>query len=889
MPKASPIRSSFNAGELSPLLDGRVDIAKYSNGCAQMENFIPTVQGPAVRRGGTRFVSAVKNTSDRTWLLPFQFNITQAFMLEFGDQYIRFYTDHGQLLTDANAAYNGATAYDIGDLVIDGGIVYYCIQAGSGHTPASSPTYWYAQEAAPDPAYESIYEIPSPYTVADLAADDGTLALDWVQSGDVIYITHEAYPVQKLSRYGNTRWTLDDAPFTAGPFKDQNTDRSIKVYASVATGTVTLTASSDIFTADHVGSFFYLEPDQTSITPWTSNEEFTPASWSAPFYRRSDGKTYKNSQAGPAAGYWRTGADAPVHTYGTESDGPGSTVQVGGATGLFYKTGLEWEFICGGWGYVLITGYTSGTQVTATVQGKWQLPAGVVGSTHSTFRWAHGAWSAAEGYPTNVTFFRERLVFAMGQRLYFSVAADFENFAAINEANEVVADRAITVTLSTDQPQPIRWMIPSQALLIGTAGAEFACQENSTQEVFSPGNVKIEQQSSDGSNGCFPVGINYSTLFVQRSGRKLKEAAYNLQQNGYVTSDLAVLAEHITLGGIQQMAWQREPYQVLWCVRGDGVLLGFTFNKEQDVVGWHRHPLASDLFFEGVESVSVIPTPDGTADEVWMICARNIQGNIVRYVEYMEREYITGQDIADAYYVDCGLTYDGSPATVISGLDHLQGRWVQVLADGSNHPDCQVSIPASFTGSISGTTLTVTAVSLGEVQIYQILSGTGVQSGTYILEQLSGTAGGAGTYRVNIAQVVASTTISCTGGQIVLQRSASTVHVGIGHAAILQTTRIEAGAGDGTAQGKMKRINKAVFRFVNTLGAWVGPTPGQLDELQFRSPSDPMNQPPPIFTGDKLVEWPNGYDFDGYITVAQLQPLPMTVVAIMPQLHTFDR
>ena len=754
MPKASPIRSSFNAGELSPLLDGRVDIAKYNNGCKVLENFIPAVQGPAVRRPGTRFVREVKDSADITWLLPFTFNNQQAFILEFGDQYIRFYTNHG--------------------IVLSGGLPY---------------------------------EIATPYAAADLTAADGTFALDYVQSGDVIYLTHGSYPVQKLSRFGNTNWTIAAVSFTNGPFKDQNVDQSITVTPSANIGTITLTASSGIFQAGHVGSYFYLEPsDLSNIKPWTAGQEWTTSPYNE--VRRSDGKIYicTTSGAPSTSKVWRTGPDKPVHNYGTEIDGGGQAIH----GTVVEREGLDWTYLTKGYGYVLITGFTSSTVVTAVVQGNDTLP-----STVATFRWAHGSFSAAEGYPTNVTFFRERLTFAKGQQLFFSVTGDFENFAAVNQSGEVVADRAINVTLSTDQPQAIQWMVPSQSLLIGTAGSELACHENTTNEVFAPGNVKIEQQTSDGSNGCSPALVGYSTLFVQRSGRKLKEAAYNFQQNGYVTSDLTVLSEHITVGSIKQLAWHKEPYVCLWAARGDGVLLGFTFNKEQDVVCWHRHPMPG----AEVESIAVIPAPDGTRDELWMIVKMTVNGSTRRYVEYMELGYQTGDSQTyDVFYVDSGATYIGAPTTTISGLGYLEGKTVQILADGATHPDRLVNF-----------------------------------------------------------------------GAINLQLPASVVHVGIGYDSVLQTNRIEAGAGDGTAQGKTKRIQKCVFRFMDTLGAQVGPDENTLDEIEFRNPNDPMNQPPPIFTGDKLMEWPDGYNFDGYIMVVQDQPLPMTVVAIMPQVHTFDR
>ena len=810
MPKASPIRSSFNAGELSPLLDGRVDVAKYANGCRTLENFIPTVQGPAVRRAGTRFVAEVKASANRTWLARFEFSNTQAYVLEFGDQYLRFYTNHGQLLTGSVTAYNGATAYTVGDLASSGGVNYYCIAATTGNAPPNA-TYWY-------PLTGSVYEIPTPWTTSDLTdATDGTFTLSMAQSGDVIYIAHPSYPLRKLSRFGNTRWTLAEAPLTNGPFKTQNTTRTSTIYASATSGTVTLTASTALFTANMVGSFVYLEPaDLSSILPWTAGQEY----YVAPFgtKRRSDGKTYNCTTLGAptATKAWRTGADKPVHTYGTQADGDYSP-RIG--TNI-EREGLDWQFVDTGFGYVKITGFTSSTQVTAVVQGNNPLPAGVVGAGNATFRWAMGSFSGAEGYPSRVTFFRERLTLAKGQQLYFSVVGDFENFAAKNDSGEIVADRAIQVTISSDQVNTVQWLAASQALIIGTSGGEFACLENATTEPFAPGNVKIEQQTSDGSRTVTPVRVGYSVLMVQRSGRKLREVNYNFQQQGWVTNDLTVLAEHVTQGGVQQITWHKEPYVAAWAVRADGQLLGFTFNKEQDVVGWHRHKIGGAFGSGGavVESVCAIPAPDGTRDELWLIVKRTINGQTKRYVEYLEREYQSGDTQASCFYVDSGLTYSGSPATTISGLSHLEGQTVQVLADGATHPDRTVS-----------------------------------------------------------------------SGAISLQVSASTVQVGLACPATLSPTRLEAGAGDGTAQGKTKRINKMVLRFLNTLGCKAGPSLTVLDEIPFRDGSDPMDQPPPLFTGDKLMEWPGDYDFDGYIVVRQEQPLPMTVVAIMPQLHTFDR
>jgi hypothetical protein len=369
--------------------------------------------------------------------------------------------------------------------------------------------------------------------------------------------------------------------------------------------------------------------------------------------------------------------------------------------------------------------------------------------------------------------------------------------------------------VASDQVNTVEWLAPGDGLLIGTAGGEFLCQELTTDEPFGPGNVKIIQQSLFGSRSVIPVQVGEAILFVQRSGRKLRELTYEFASNKYKSSDLTVLAEHITRGGIQDIVYQQEPHNIVWCVRNDGLLLGFTFNREQDVLGWHRHPIGGDGI---VECVEVIPCPDGSQDDLWMIVRRTIDGQTKRYIEYLEQDFTEEDDIEDAFFVDSGLTYDGSPADEISGLDHLEGEEVDILADGSAHPRRTV-----------------------------------------------------------------------TGGAITLQREASKVQIGLPCPATLSTLRPEAGAQDGTAQGKTKRINKVAVRFLATLGGKAGPDTDNLDEIQFRRGSDPMDSAPPVFSGDKLVEWPGGYDFDGYMVFRQEQPMPMTIVSIMPQLHTQDR
>jgi hypothetical protein len=271
------------------------------------------------------------------------------------------------------------------------------------------------------------------------------------------------------------------------------------------------------------------------------------------------------------------------------------------------------------------------------------------------------------------------------------------------------------------------------------------------------------------------------------------------------------------LGGIKEMAYTQQPYPIVWSVRGDGVLLGMSYARDSDVIGWHQHVLGGTD--AEVESICAVPSADQTADTLWLSVKRTIDGVTARHVEYMTPFWEEGDALADSFFVDAGLqTTFGSPVTSVSGLFHLEGETVAILADGATHPDKVVS-----------------------------------------------------------------------NGAITLDREATTVTVGLSYAADGRTLRAEAGAADGTAQGKTKRLHRTTFRFWDTLGWKYGRDFDDLFDDFFRSGGDPMDSPPPIFTGDKSVNWPGGYDREGYVVFRHDQPLPATLVAIMPQLITQDR
>ena len=367
-------------------------------------------------------------------------------------------------------------------------------------------------------------------------------------------------------------------------------------------------------------------------------------------------------------------------------------------------------------------------------------------------------------------------------------------------------DDAIEVTLSGRQANGIEFLAPRTKLWVGTAGGEWTLS-GSMGDAVTPETIKASHEGTCGASATRPEAVGFATLYIQRAGRKIREMAYRLESDAYVSRDLTILSEHVTESGLTQLAWVQEPDSILYCVRVDGVLSALTYEPDQEVAAWSR--VVTD---GAVEAVASIYSPGAARDELWAVVRRTVGGVERRYVEFLEANF--SGDPAEAFFVDSGLTYRGEPTASVSGLGHLAGRSVDVLADGA-------------------------------VQTRKTVS----QDGT-----------------------------------ITLDRPASVIHAGLPYVSRLEPMRLESGSSRGTAQTKKKRITKVAIRFHNTLGGKVGPDADHLETIWFRSPSTPMGRVQPPWSGDKSVNFPRGWNRDGVLHLVQDQPLPMTVLLIVPTL-----
>lgn len=778
MVKASPIQTAFNSGEWSKLLQGQTTVEGRKYALELMQNMIALKQGPATRRGGTKYIKEVKDSSKRTALIDFQFSSSQVYQIEVGDQYFRFYKNNAVIkaasqaitgITAANPAvvtYSGSDTYAAGDEVYISGVVgmtqvnskYFHV--GTVDTGANTfglkDVYDTDINSTAYTAYtsggtvEEVYTVTSPYTQATLFDSNNILQLQFVQSGDVIYITHGSYQTRTLTRTSDASWTLATVIYEDGPFLDTNTTATTLTLSSTS-GSVTVTASA--ITGINGGTGF-------------------------------------------------------------------QTTDIGRI--------IRWKDPAANWTWLTITAWTSTTVVTATISG----PAASAGT--ATINWRLGAWSDTTGWPKCCTFFQDRFVAGNNtsypDRYDMTETSGYSNttlsFAPSSVAGVVADDNAISGNLPSTQVNAIQWMAADNTgLAVGTTGQEWVIKSNASNDVVTPANRKADPVSKTRSAYIQPVQAGTNLVFVQAARRRLHDMTFSFELDRLKPNDLNLYAEHITRDQVLDIAYQQEPLNTIWSYTGAGLLLGMTYYPDQKVYAWHRHPVggysnSGHTVGAVVEAISVIPSFDGTRDELTLIVKRYINGRTVRYIEYMTRYYEDDIAIEDAFQVDCGLTYDSVATGTVIGLDHLEGQTVKVMRDGKAHPD-----------------LTVAS---GAVTLANDLTG-------------------------------------------------SVIQIGLANTWAIKTMEIEAGAQDGTAQGKTKRITNLVIKLLNALGLKYGPDTDNLDTDTFSSGAG-YDETVALYSGNtEPLLWPNGYDSNGQIYLTDDGVFPITITALMPQVVCQDR
>ena len=756
----SLIQPSFAAGELAPALAARVDLAKYHVGAKTLRNLFVHTAGGVSNRPGTLFVGRCKDSAHPVRLIPFQFSTVQTYVLEFGHLYMRVVMDGGHVLepalavsgmsqTDPCALTVPDHGYSDGDEVFVGGLPSLpngrCLVAGATASAFQLLTLDGAPiDATGFPAYAGgatvarVFTLATPYAGTDLAL------LKYTQSADVLTLCHPSYPPMDLNRTQHWVWTLVPITFQPQVAAPSGVSATPKVggsptwyYSYVVTALVDDTGeeSRGSAAADCTNAPLNQDTGIVNTIAWSAVAGASrycvykaPVGMSGPipagaiygFIGSTTGTSFDDANIAPDT------TQTPPQAQNPFAGTPIASVTVANS-GSGYTTPTLTVGDPTGSGAVLVPAVASGVITGVYVQnGGANYSQPTVTVTDSTGSGAVLTAAVASGvcYPGCATYYQERKVFAGSATLPETVWMTRPgNYANMDVSIPSRDDDSITVTVAAQQVNAVRNLVSVNALLVLTASAAFKISGGSQSDAVTPSQVVVTPQCYNGCADVPPLVIDYDILYVQAKGSIVRDLSYNFYADIYTGSDMTVMSSHLFFGHqIQEWCWAEQPYKLVWAVRDDGILLCLTYLRSQDIYAWTRHD-TQGLF------VSVASVSEGDEDAVYVAVSRTIPGvnggQPVQYVERLaSRDFLADgvPDVTQAWFVDCGLRYSGTPAATVTGLSHLEGARVAILADGNVQPP-QVVAGGAVTIQHPASTITVGLPYSADLQTLDIDAG----------------------------------------------------------------------------------------------------------------------------------------------------------------------
>lgn len=935
MPKFSSLQASFSGGEFAPVVYGRVDSERYKTGLQTCLNYLPTLQGPMIRRPGTKYVNNVKDSANPPALIPFKFNETQAYILEFGQNYIRFYANGGQVITNSNSfKLQGADNYT---LLFN----YYATRATNPYgNPGEIVTGSSLVSAG------SVLELQSPYNQVDVAN------IKFTQNADTLYLTHSSYAVYKLQRQGLYDWEIRQVQFQDGPYLNYNSyaatgDRPFVTLTPVqslgAVNSSSITVSTglalNVLNATTSGSSGFIRLTAPFISTNFKTGDRVVVKGIA-------GTTEANNQSYPgtlSALSWQVivvnssmmdlVGSAFVHSYvGSGVIYPALFQPVQGASGLPADVGRGVSLTNSGsrfWGY--ITGVSDMAHATIQLgQTSPNLP-----NYNTVNTWQMGTWTQFDGSsavtPAVCTFHQNRLAFsgtpAFPQEVDLSSSGIYENFAPSSPTDLSVSDNnALQFNLNSKDLNLIKWMAStSQGLLAGTVTSEWAITPSSQASALTPTNFNAQQTSYFGSANADVAQAGNATLYIQRAQRRLREMNFFFQVGTFRSTDLTEIAEHISIPTITKITLQRETQPLIWALRSDGILLSMTYNRDDLTLkaGWARHQLGGQSDSGGtnpkVLSMGVIPSTDISFDQLWMVVQRSlISGSTFTSVEYMTKPFDDSILQEDAFQGDCGVTFDTSSTitTIVqsSGIVYVTapgtslslpvtGGPIKITGvTGLNSRVVDINGNVSFTNLVNEKTFLVGSNSFPTFALLNFDSTPVVyaSSSAYVsggqakvmVSHLSGlswlvgeTVGVLADGGIHPDVVVQSN----SSGFITLQYPAAKIQIGYRYNSDAETLRTEGGSADGTSIGALRRIQRYAFMLHNIGDLSVGADFLNLLPIQFPvADQQQADLEMPLYSGVYQDGVASSYDFDDFFCFRQSSMLPGMIQSLSLFMEEFD-
>lgn len=847
---AQLMQPSFAAGEIAPSLHARVDLAKYQTGLSTCRNFFVQSWGGVANRTGTEYVGEVKDSNRGTWLVPFQFKSDDTYVLEFGHMTMRvirngaYVLETGITITGisqaAQAVVTAANSYSDGDEIYLSGIAgmtqlngrtvvvanrtaaNFRIQDRAGNYINSSDfTAWSSGGTA-----ARLYQITTPYDEDDLAL------LKWVQSADVMTLCHVDYAPRELTRTGHASWTLSEISF--GPSVSAPSAISGVIGGGMSSGGATYSYK---VTAIHEDT----------------GEESLPTS--------------AVDVSGDAASAWSAGEFIDVSWPSAASASQYRVYK--GENGIF--------------GYI------------GTAEGLTFRDDKIDPDTTDTPPVLKEPFDGASNWPGCTTYHQERQFFARTRNKPQTIfASQTGNYKNMNVSVPAKADDALTFGLVSRQVNEIRHLVPLLDLIVLTSGSEHTMRGSQQNEALTPTSIQVKPQGYRGASHVHPLIVGNNVLFVQEKGQIIRDLGYEFAADGYTGNDLTILARHLFKNReIRQMAYAQAPYSLVWCVMSDGALLSLTYLREHQVWAWARHD--TDGWYESVAVVS-----EGQEDVPYFVVRRQIGSRQARFVERLHSREFT--DARDCFFVDAGLSLDvpftitsitsTNPAVVSTSAAHglVAGDTIDIFdtLTVDFDPDTGEAVAHATAGNrYKVGVATEQTVTLTHKDTDANIDGTAwdayFSGGT--LRKAVTTVSGLHHLEGKTVAVLADGNVlprrQVLNGEIMLDRAASRVHVGLPITADFATLSLD--AGNGQLQGKRKTVPFVTMRVEDTRGGFLGPNFDGLDEWKQREAED-YDEPTRLFTGDFQKQLTSDWQTTARICYRQVDPLPASLLAVIPEI-----
>lgn len=711
MSDARTFSRSFAGGEVTPEFWGRIDDIKYQTGLARCRNMIVLPHGPIANRAGFGFVREVKTSAKKTRVIPFSFSVTQTMVLEFGEGYVRYHTNGATLLVgtpDAYMATKTVSAVDTGTETLT--------SVAHGYADAT-PVRFESSTTLPPPlaATTTYYVVSAAADTLKVSTTVGGAAVNLTGAGSGIITFGRYYEAGDLVASGGTNYYCTTAHAQETPpsasfwYAIPSTVYEIPTtYTEAQLFDIHFVQSADVLTLVHpehpprelrrLGStkwvlstiaFAPVLNPPTGAPTVTATRATSPTDLVHYQYKITAVKESEESFAG---------------TQG-QTDITNNLLQSGA-----YNT-IVWTAVTGATRYYVyrqdngLFGYVGQTDDLTFKDD------GITPDISKTPPLLRDPFTSANNYPAAVSYHLQRRVFAgtnaQPQNVWSTRTGTESNLTYSLPARE---DDSLSYKIAAREVNAIRHIVPLQDMVLLTNSAEWRVEtEGGLTNKASP-------QSYVGSNNVQPLLVNNSILYAAARGGHIREMGFNNDAGGYITGDLSLRAPHLfDQKSIVDMAYSKAPIPICWFVSSSGNLIGLTYIPEQQIGAWHRHDTQDGLF----ESIAVVA--EGEEDVLYAVIKRTIGGVDKRYIERLHTRSFGDPDDEldlvqeDAFFVDSGLTYEGVPADVISGLDHLEGKEVSILVDGAVHPRRTVT-GGSVTLDVEGSVVHVGLRILADVQ-----------------------------------------------------------------------------------------------------------------------------------------------------------------------------